>query len=117
MQFTTILKPFDIDIWNAPDNQTVENARFTVKWTAELETRDWGIKSVIAYATSIEGTYDLVIYDPKTGDDLDRNEVVFDISEFGGLEDVEFHIKFDEWTQLTVTGLDIDLTAKTVEVS
>lgn len=112
MDFVNHLDEKSIDIWNAPDNQTVENPRFTVKWSAELETRDWGIKSVITGIRSITGTYDLVIYDPKTGDDLDRNEVEFNADGF----EIKSSIAFDEWTQMAANGLDIDLEAKTVEV-
>lgn len=112
MEFTTLLDHKSIDIRNAPDNQTVENPQFRVKWAVELETREWGIKSVITSILAIEGTYDLVIYDPKTGDDLDRNEVEFNADGFK----TDSQIAFDEWNQLAIEQVEIDLKAKTVEV-
>ena len=58
MEFTTEVK--DVDIYGlGTDADEIYPSTMTVKWTAELEVREWGIKMISIYPNSVTGSIEL----------------------------------------------------------
>jgi len=59
MEFKTELKEADIQYYNLLTNLDYESKWCEVTWEFHLETREWGIKSMFAYAKEVTGEIEL----------------------------------------------------------
>lgn len=101
MNFRTNIDSSDVSIYdfdlpklkglvNGSDYE-IEPAPFTVTWSFELETRDWGVKGMSWIVTDIEGEFDVVYFDEK-GDEKDRETVRFEFAGFKESTDMDVEI-------------------------
>jgi len=59
MKFRTELKGADIQYYHLLTNLDYESKWCEVLWEFHLETRDWGVKSMFAYANEVKGEIEL----------------------------------------------------------
>lgn len=115
MNFKTTITGFDVTIFNFSEySHEIENAEFTVSWTFELETREWGVKDVAIAITDIQGEFDVVYYDLE-GNETSSNTVTFSLAEFK--DKVSIELDWTEYRSLSPNDITIDYKAKKVEVS
>jgi len=111
MNFTTTLEHRNVSFYGMRDTEDVESCRLTVKWSVELETREWGIKDFYVTIDDISGEYDVQIID---GDDDTTETRTFDFEPFK--ENLTKEIKFDDYGQLQINDLYIDFSTNELEV-
>jgi len=88
----------------------------TIEYVVDFETRSWGIKSLIAYATKVSGVIEYEV----DHDDPSKRVGTIDINVTSASEDwkLESSIKPDlEGELLMVSQCDIDLENKVIYVS
>jgi len=112
MNFTTILELNQVSFYGMRDTEDVESCRLTVKWSVELETREWGIKDFYVTIDDISGEYDVLVTDEH--DDGGTETRTFDFEPFK--ENLTKEVKFDEYGQLQINDLYIDFGTKGLEV-
>jgi hypothetical protein len=59
MEFKTELKGADIQYWHLLTNLDYQSKWCEVIWEFHLEVREWGVKSMIAYAKEVNGEIEL----------------------------------------------------------
>lgn len=111
---TTLYGTRDIDIWGLPENVEVESARFVIQWEIAVEVREWGISDFSPMITNVSGDYELITYD-ENGNEEKTETVDFDFEPYR--ENCIFSAEWSEHRQLSISRLEIDLDAKTLEVS
>ena len=53
-----------VSAWGLPENEMVDDAYGTVKWSVDLEVRDWGIKDITPTVESVDIT--VIVEDADT---------------------------------------------------
>ena len=115
LSFQTTLNGLDVSIYNFSDySHEIENAEFTISWTLELETREWGVKDVAITLVHIKGSFDVVYYD-LDGDETTNETITFDFSEFKKLTFIE--LEWTDYRSLSPDDIAIDYKEKTVRIS
>ena len=122
-QFVTDMKGPQIDDmgfdkWEKIDRSKLNNrdlafggARLSVKWSADIEMRSWGIKSVIPVVHNVSGT----ITAEYMGDDDDiEDDIIFD-SDKDGFK-IESEVEWSDGT-LVPNNVEIDFATKKIIVT
>lgn len=122
MNFTTrITDPINIDIDGLDtlfphladaDYREIKDSFFVVKWAAEIEAREWGIKSIDFSVVSVIGSFDVQAYDAD-GLECGWDEIKdFNFSDFAK----EIDLEPNRWFGFSVEGIEIDFTARAISV-
>ncbi len=126
MKFKTQIESSSIDILNlgheigrlkglqAGSNYDLENVAFTVDWEVELETREWGVKSIDWVVTDIQGSFDVVLYN-ENGDEIGEERMTFNFNDFK--DEVSLELSVDDHQQIAINEIEIDYQSKSVRVS
>lgn len=122
MEFTTKIEDtYNISIWKLAQHLGIKelediNANFTIKWSAEIEAREWGIKDIYTIIHSVSG---VIEYSHYADDDLEGNDPLIEKEfEFTGdgfeIKDNEFKFKNG---MLEPNDIEVDFERKTITIS
>ncbi len=116
MKFKTQIESSSIDILNldheigrlkglqAGSNYDLENVAFTVDWEVELETREWGVKSIDWVVTDIQGSFDVVLYN-ENGDEIGEERMTFNFNDFK--DEVSLELSVDDHQQIAIQSKSV----------
>lgn len=114
MKFSTRLESTaDISIYGLGEYDEVLGAEFVIEWEVDIETREWGIKNFTPRIINVFGEYDVETYDEK-GDVVKTETIKFDFEPYR--EKAKFEAEF-AYNSLSISDIEIDVQAKTLEVS
>jgi hypothetical protein len=121
MQFTTKLENENISCYGVPKHLELSKdieiseitARATVKWSVDIDAREWGIKDFIHIFHSVEAEIELEYY---SEDDKDCNNLLtkrFEINsqDFTIVDQLKMYEGY-----LSPTEIEIDLERKTITI-
>lgn len=120
MEFTTKISDTPkIDIYGLDKHLGIEvddySALAVIKWSAEVETRDWGIKGVCAIVRSVSGSIEYSYY---ADDDLECTTLIEKEIEFVGdgfeIKDEDFKFKNG---MLEPIDIEIDFEKKKITIT
>lgn len=84
----------------------IDPSAFIVKWSLEIEAREWGVKNMSCIISDIGGDFEIVYFD-ATGDEKERESVEFEPDHFRS-----------NWTMEGFQGLEFgSLSAETLEIN
>jgi len=108
MEFSTEVK--EISVWLWDDSKEFNYGVITVNWNCDVEMREWGIKSIGAYVTTIRGYIEILHLD-KDGEIIKEEEI--DVNELGF--DIESELELEDGF-LCPSDIDIDFKDKTITI-
>lgn len=119
MEFTTKIED-NFSIWKLAQHLGIKeiediNANFTIKWSAEIDAREWGIKDICTIIHSVSGSIEYSYY---ADDDLECNTLIEKEIEFTGdgftIKDEDFKFKNG---MLEPNDIEVDFEKKTITIS
>lgn len=114
MKFTTLLdRTSNVTIYGLPENADVVAVRFAIDWEIYIEEREWGIKDFSPLITNVSGEYELETWDGH-GNTVSRETIKFDFEPYR--ENSTFSAEWTEFRQLSISNLEIEVDAQSLEV-
>ena len=90
----------------------IEPGEFAISWTLDIETREWGVKSLSWSVTDIGGDFEIVYFDANGNDE--RESIEFEPDMFRDSFDMQIDI---DDTSISANDIEIDYAAMSVLVT